>query len=68
MGGLHKNKPPARHFIVAQQPLNFGQTAVDLAEHISDNGSQDHERSDNNDGNQYKNQRIFNETLSLLFR
>ena len=43
------------------------QAGIKLAEDITDDRAEDHERRDNNNGNQNKNQRIFHKALAFLF-
>jgi hypothetical protein len=52
--------------------LHFGfqlhsvEAGIDLAEDITDDRAEDHESRDNNDSNQNKNQRIFDQTLTFF--
>jgi len=48
--------------------LHAVEAVVDGAERVADDRAEDHEGRDNNDGNQNKNQRIFDQTLAFLFR
>ena len=50
------------------QELHGAEAGVDGAEHVTNDGSEDHESSDNNNGNQNEDQRIFNQTLAFFFR
>ena len=40
--------------------LYVAETGIDLAEDVTDDRAENHERRDNNDSNQNKNQRVFN--------
>ena len=47
--------------------LHSVEAGVDLAEDVTDDRAEDHESRDNNDSNQNKNQRIFDQTLAFFF-
>ena len=68
MGGpLHATGRPNTDFFASYlMQLHTRQAAVDLAEYISDQWSKNHKRSDNDDGNQNKNQRVLNQALALF--
>ena len=46
--------------------LHGVEAGIDLAEDVTDNRAEDHKSRDNNNGNQNKNQRIFNQTLTFF--
>ena len=48
--------------------LHRAEAGVDLAEYVADHRAEDHKRSDDNNGNQNKDQRIFDQALAFLFR
>jgi len=69
-GYKNKKAPPegGTFFIYYKKvELQTTKAGVDGVEDVTDHGSEDHERSDNNDSNQNKNQRIFNQTLAFFF-
>ena len=46
--------------------LHGAEAGIDLAEDVTDDRAEDHKSRDNNDGNQNKNQRIFDQTLTFF--
>ena len=48
--------------------LHAAKAGVDFAEHSADDRAKNHQRRDNNNGNQNKNQCIFDEALAFFFR
>ncbi len=52
--------------IYSAKRLHAGEAGVDLAEHVADHGAEDHQRSNNNDGDQNENQSVFDETLTFF--
>jgi hypothetical protein len=51
-----------------EMELHALETVIDGAERITDNGAEDHQGRDHNNGNQHKNQRVFNQALAFFFR
>ena len=47
--------------------LHATEAGVDLAEDVTDDRAEDHERSNNNDSYQNEDQRIFDQTLAIFF-
>jgi hypothetical protein len=50
------------------QRLCTGKAGVDGAKYVANDRAQDHEDRDNNDGNQNKNQSVFDQALASFLR
>jgi len=53
-------------FELTGSSLEAAEAGVDGAEHVSDQWSEDHQRSNNNDSNQNENERVFHEALTFF--